>query len=98
VENGAFSADGKARDKCTPRFIRSVEAADLPYGFRDTKTTTFRWGPIKGISFQQCILQCGKLDGCTVASYDGTCYLRQSAKNKGYVNKGGASRVAVKMN
>lgn len=64
----------------------------------DTHSKTFHWGPVYDLTFEQCILECGSLDGCEVATYTGTCYLKQSAKGKGYVNVGGPVRAAVKLN
>ncbi len=61
--------------------------------------TSYHWGPISGISFEQCILECGKLDGCKVAAYTGTCYLKQDQKGKGFVPKNNNSfRLALKLN
>ncbi|KAK5166850.1 uncharacterized protein LTR77_007579 [Saxophila tyrrhenica] len=61
----------------------------------------WHWGPISDISFEQCIQECGQLDGCFVATYTGTCYLKTigNVKGKGYVKKNNnAYRVAIKLN
>jgi hypothetical protein len=63
----------------------------------DTKSKTFKWGPIYGISFEQCMMTCAQTDGCTVATYTGTCYLKASAKGKGYVYTGGNVQVAIRL-
>ena len=64
----------------------------------DTSDASYQWGPFFGISFKDCLCQCDDRSGCTVATYTGTCYLKQSAFGKGFVQGAGVKDwTAVKM-
>ena len=45
------------------------------------------------------ILLCGAIDDCRIATYNGACYLKKSARGKGYKHTGSdVTWAAVKVN
>ena len=51
----------------------------------DTNDVTYQWGPYFYLSFKDCLCKCADKPGCTVATFTGTCYLKESAKGQGFI-------------
>lgn len=54
----------------------------------DTHSSSHYLGPYYGISFKECIHRCSQHPRCGVATYTGTCYLKESNRNYGYFKTG----------
>ena len=97
-----FSGAATAPIQC-PQSDRTVYTAPNGNKFGilcnvDTNDASYQWGPFFGINFKDCICKCDDRPGCTVATYTGTCYLKQSAFGQGFVQGAGVKDwTAVKL-
>jgi hypothetical protein len=83
-----FSGTATAPITC-PQSNRTIYTAPNGNNFGilcnvDTNDASYQWGPFFGLSFKECLCKCDDRPNCLVATYTGTCYLKQSAFGQGF--------------